>query len=369
MKFSNIFEKLGILFNLIIDSNVFTILLISIIAIFLLKLSNKINNKKTGIIIYVIELLALCFVIYEGKEVLANVSNKIIDNIFLNFYFPSVYVYLFIYITSIVVFIYTILNRLISKTYKTITNTYFFILNFIFIILVNVIAKNNIDVFEKTSLFTNNDALVLLELSTLLFFIYIITMSLVYFTNSVILLVEAKKSNIGKYNNNLELTNPILNTNNIISNEQYNYSNKTAVSFQKLVENINLNEKQKIELVPEIKNYNKTNMDSTETKTEYKFVDPTLLAQPFANEVITTNVEQALEEKLNFIDFNIIENKKDDKLTLNDYKLFSNMLKTVIRNNNNANLSMTDLLDKALLSKYSFEDYQKFEKILNSCMN
>ena len=45
------------------------------------------------------------------------------------------------------------------------------------------------------------------------------------------------------------------------------------------------------------------------------------------------------------------------------------MLKTVIKNNNGAKLSTTDILDGALLSKYSFEDYQKFEKILNSCMN
>lgn len=367
MKFSNIFEKIGVLINLIIESNVFTIFLVAIIGIVLLKLANKINNKKMGIMIFVAQLLTLVFVFFEGKEVLSNLGNNLIDNIFKNFYFPSIYIYLFIFVLSLVIFIYTLLNRFISKTYRTITNIYFLSLNFIFIILINVIAKNNIDIFEKTSLFTNNNTLVLLELSTLLFFIYIVVMSLVYFTNSIILLVENKRIKTEKYNNNLEVTVPLTNS------DQYITSKKPIISFQNLVENID--KKEKLELVPEINNYNK-NQNSTkeiqlvpEVSKGYRFIDPILLTESITNEVIKKNKEESLEEKLNFIDFNIIENKKDDKLTLNDYKLFSNMLKTVIKNNNGAKLSTTDILDGALLSKYSFEDYQKFEKILNSCMN
>ena len=45
------------------------------------------------------------------------------------------------------------------------------------------------------------------------------------------------------------------------------------------------------------------------------------------------------------------------------------MLKVVIKNSNGTNLSVNDILNKVLLNDYSYEEYTKFEKILNSCLN
>ena len=380
MKFSNIFEKLEVLFNLIINSDIFIILMLLIIAVFLLRLTNRIGNKKMGIMIYLVELIILGITLYEGSDFLIDVGNKIIDNIFLNFYFPSIYIYLFVFITSIVIFIYTLLNRFISKTYKIITNTYFLIFNFIFIILVSVISKNNIDIFAKESLFTNNNTLVLLELSTLLFFIYIVLNSLVYFTNSLIMYVGDKKVSNSKelYNNEIELINPEVS----LEQEEVKqpvYTPNITISFQELVNNINDVKEEvvtKVDLVPEMKNFNNPEVDLfknveliKEDNNNFKFIDPVLFEEPFGSDIIETNREETLKEKLNFVDFNILETKQEDKLTLNDYKLFSNMLKTVIQNNATANLTITDILNKNLLTKYSFEEYTKFEKILNACLN
>lgn len=386
MKFSGIFEKMEVLVNLIISSDILIILMLLIIGVFILRLINKINNKKMAIFIYIIELVIFGITFYEGRGFLIKTGNELIDNIFLNFYFPSVYIYLFIFIVSLVIFVYTLLNRLISKTYKTITNVYYLIFNFIFILLIGLISKNNIDIFAKESLFTNNNALVLLELSTLLFFIYLVVTSLVYITNSIIMFAGEKKVSLvnESYNNNLEIINPEVLENEI--NDQVDLSPRSSVSFQELVkslgystENIEYNletEDTKIDLVPEIKKLNTTEIEFAkeievfqETNKEFKFIDPILLEEPFGNEVIKLNEEDTLKEKLNFIDFNILETTKEEKLTLKDYKLFSNMLKTVIRNNNSANLSITDILNKNLLEKYSFEEYSKFEKILDSCLN
>ena len=88
MKFSGLFEKIGNLVDLIIDSNVFTILTLLMISIILLKLTNKISNKKMGIIMFFIELIVLGITFYGGREFLGEVGNKLIDNIFMNFYFP-----------------------------------------------------------------------------------------------------------------------------------------------------------------------------------------------------------------------------------------------------------------------------------------
>lgn len=384
MKFLNIFEKLEILFNLIVNSNIFTFLIISIIGVILFRLKDKISNKKMIFGIYFVELIALGFIFFEGKEFIINTLNIIIDNIFINFYFPSLYVYLFIFIISLIIFIYTLLNKYISKIYRNITYTYYLIFNFIFIILLNVISKNNIDVFSKTNIFTNNEVLVLLELSTLIFFLYLVTNSLIYITNALILFVGERKISISKntYNPEFEINNPNVVEDNYETKENDSYLPNIEVSFQELVKNINepvvetsydskepvkeviINNIEpvtdtvtKIDLVPELKKY----INKKEENKEFKFIDPSLISK--------SNNDALVKEKLNFIDFSILDKTKEEKLTLNDYKLFSNMLKVVIKNSNDKNLSINDILNKVLLNDYSYEEYTKFEKILNSCLN
>jgi len=357
MKFSNLFEKMEVLFNLIINSNIFAIAVILISFIMLFKILKKLSSKKIGIIIYLIEVVLLGLVIFEGNEILVNTGNTLIDKLFLDFYFPSVYVYLFISVVSFVIFIYTYFNKFISKTYKMITNTYYLIFNFIFVLLVSVIANNNINIFDKLSLFGNNESLVLLELSTLLFLLYLVTMVLVYFTNLIIIFVEDRKVSNYKYNNELVISNPIDNL-----NDNKVYAKNTGVSFQELVQNIGINTEEKIDLIPELnnnvileKNIKKIDL-VPEVSTRFEFINKDLFGMN-------------LEEKLNFIDFNIIDKKDSDKLTINDYKKFSDMLKVVIKNSNDKNLSINDILNKVLLNDYSYEEYTKFEKILNSCLN
>lgn len=402
MKFSNLFEKLKIIFNLIADSNNFTCLLFLIVGILLLRLNKKISNKKMSILIYLVEILSLGIIFYENKNFIIDTVNKIIDSVFLNFYFPSIYVYLFILIISIILFLYTLINPIISKIYKIITNTYFLTLNFIFALLINVISKNNIDIFTKESLFTNNNILVLLELSTLLFFIYIVVTGLVYFTNSLIIMVGNRIVTNEKYNNELTIEVPVEEK----EFEEVVDNKKVSVSFQELVKNIEnvettpieenitsieilesiepiventkkiIEQKEKtiekfipkINLVPELKMVEETDVILDISK-EFKFVDPILLEEPFANNVIEMNSSDNLKEKLNFIDFSILEKKDEESLTLKDYKLFSTMLKTVIQNNNNSNITISDILNESLSTTYSFEEYSKFEKILNSSLN
>ena len=74
MKFTNIFEKIGIIFNMIISSNLLIVLIFLMIAALLLKLANKINNKKLGIILYVIQLSGLVYMIYTNTEYLSNLE-------------------------------------------------------------------------------------------------------------------------------------------------------------------------------------------------------------------------------------------------------------------------------------------------------
>ena len=363
MKFANIFEKISSIFDMIISSNILIILVIMLIGCILLKLTNKINNKKLSIILYFVELSSLIYIIFTNKDYLIKLGNDIIDGIFMNFYFPSIYIYLVVFIFSFILFIMMLLNNYLSKTYKTITNVYFYIFNFLFILIIYTISSKNIDVFDKFSLFTCNNALILLELSISLFFLYLLVISLIYVTNYIILKVESKVL----LKNNIEdkvLDNVVEEVDNsyAIVNEEDNLNNnyKVNVAFEEITKNISNNEK--IDLVPEI---SLEDIKPSYTLNDYKFIDPTL----YNDEKSSVYLDSELKERMNFIDLSLIEKEKNDKLTLKDYKLFSNMLKTILDSNSSNNLSVSELLDKALLTRYSLEDYSKFERILNSCLN
>ena len=98
MKFTNIFDKLNIIFNMIIDSNIFTIFTILLVFVLLLKLCKKISNKKMSIAIYLMEIITFGIVFYEKKEFLSSLFNTLIDKIFIDFYLSLFYLSLYLYI-------------------------------------------------------------------------------------------------------------------------------------------------------------------------------------------------------------------------------------------------------------------------------
>lgn len=383
MKFSNIIEKLEIIFNLIIDSKFLTILTFLIIGTILLRLFNITNNKKTNILIFLIEFLMLILILYNNNTYFLNTLNNIINDLFKNFYFPSIYVYLFTTVCTIILFICININKYISNTYKTITKIYFFLFNFINILLIKELVTNKIDVLKKQSLFTNNNVLILLEIAIYLFFLYLVINVLFYVANNVITLIINKR----------ELKIQLKDTSQeVVSNEISIYTaNETPfinlplnsrdnISFNDLIKEtsqvkITSQEEQskktkKINLVPEI------NLNNTRN---YQFIDRTLLENESEISISFNNTKTSDEN--NDLINNTIPNKKqviekntniikESTFTLNDYKLFSKMLRTVIENNNNRNdLTIKDILDKKILYKYTYEEYKRFEKILNSCMN
>lgn len=361
MQISSIFDKLKLVFDLVVDSKIFMIFVIMLVATLLLRLTNLINNKKFGFGIYAIELLVFGIIFFLEKDKMISVTNNLVNNLFINFYFPSIYVYLFIMIFSGFVFMFILLNKKISKIYKIVTNVYFYILNFIFILFVDVILKNDIDIFSKESLFTNNICLSLLELSTLLFFVYLVFVTLICITNYLISLVESKKTviveenNIGKLNLEVSVEDKTIENNFL----------EQPISFNQLVDKLNLIEENK-EKENIVMNVSKNNIDNkidlfSNNNLGYKFIDPLLF-----EEDIIIEKEDIIKPQI------IFDNKNNivrENITLRDYKLFSKMLKTVIINSSNSCLTISEILNKNLFSEYSKEEYNKFEKILNSCLD
>ena len=123
-------------------------------------------------------------IVINYKE-LAEVFDNFMTIFFSNIYFPSVYVYVGTLLIVAIAFITSMFNKMLNKIYKIINGITFVMNNILLAIILNIIAKNKIDVFTPNELYTNINLVAVLEISIGLFVLWILSLIVVY-TTSVI---------------------------------------------------------------------------------------------------------------------------------------------------------------------------------------
>ena len=185
MSYLSIVEKFKILFDMILDVKfIFIFLGVLVIATFLY-LIKKIDNRKYIMIITLSLLLILGIDIVINYKELAEVFDNFMTIFFSNIYFPSVYVYVGTLLIVAIAFITSMFNKMLNKIYKIINGITFVMNNILLTIILNIIAKNKIDVFTPNELYTNINLVAVLEISIGLFVLWVLSLIVVY-TTSVI---------------------------------------------------------------------------------------------------------------------------------------------------------------------------------------
>lgn len=185
MSYLSIVEKFKILFDMILDVKfIFIFLGVLVIATFLY-LIKKIDNRKYIMIITLSLLLILGIDIVINYKELAEVFDNFMTIFFSNIYFPSVYVYVGTLLIVAIAFITSMFNKMLNKIYKIINGITFVMNNILLAIILNIIAKNKIDVFTPNELYTNINLVAVLEISIGLFVLWVLSLIVVY-TTSVI---------------------------------------------------------------------------------------------------------------------------------------------------------------------------------------
>ena len=155
MKYTNIFEKLTCVFNIVKD-NWSCLAFLCFVGFFLILLGRKKITKKVCFISVLMTYFAfLGYNIFTYNKELAIVGDNLANNLFTNIYFPSTYTYLFVLIVMDVVTITSLLSKKGSNVYKWIHGIFFFMIQFVFVLILELLSKNKIYIFYKTSLFSN----------------------------------------------------------------------------------------------------------------------------------------------------------------------------------------------------------------------
>ena len=205
MSYLSIVEKFKILFDMILDVKfIFIFLGVLVIATFLY-LIKKIDNRKYIMIITLSLLLILGIDIVINYKELAEVFDNFMTIFFSNIYFPSVYVYVGTLLIVAIAFITSMFNKMLNKIYKIINGITFIMNNILLVIILNIIAKNKIDVFTPNELYTNINLVAVLEISIGLFIVWVLSLIVVYTTSVICDRIGNKRREVVSCSTNSEV--------------------------------------------------------------------------------------------------------------------------------------------------------------------
>lgn len=402
MTYTSILEKILFLFNIISSSWIYiAFMIITILLIALLGLK-KISKKTCFILMTLATKLLLGYTVYIHYEPISNMINSIVDNLFLNIYFPSAYAYLFILTLINVVTIAGLLKPSGEKIYKTINGVCFIITNFVLVLILEIIAKDKVDIFVKESLFANPNLITLLEFSVNIFIIWLVSLAVIYLVNNIteriIVTRENKKLvsepaitiapelqvNMPSLQETYQTTNvpAIENPVQAIMPETYqykfipNFTIETATSQEqpqnKFIPTINANET--VNNKAYSYNYDSNSFDLSAFIPRKQDVKPITVSDTNITNSNTNQIfEQIIKNELPVIKeeptpIAIVEEVKNT-YTLNDYRIFNKMLKDIREHNQSNSVTIDKNLEYRLITKYSTEKYDMFKTMLKIYSN
>ena len=384
MKYTNILEKLSCVFEMLFSNWVY-VSFVGLLAIFLvLSVFKIVSRKKAFLTTFIGYIVLLGYTIFMNSKQLGKVGNNLVDNFFTNIYFPSTYTYLFTLIVFDVIVFVTLMKDKVSKAYKWIHGIFFFIMHFVLILILELLANNKIDIFSKTSLFSNKNLVMLLELSMNVFIVWLVLIVFTYLTN----LITEKLEGI-KVNDNDEVPSDVLEPVYLSSEvvDQDVVSNPVisdpvpAVSViedtNKFIPKVQMNSNVSIETT--IDGVNTVNSVTTDTVNNTNVVQTTdnfnlseLIPQKQPYVVPTPMSSDVIFEKILNNDLPVIKEEKHDETdqyTLNDYRLFNKILKEIKEYNHNNTVTIDKNLEYRLITKYSTKTFNMFKGMLKIYSN
>ena len=169
-----LFEKLKVLFDLILGSPFFIFLFIFTIFIFIILLDSKnYKRKKIKRYIFGIYLLVFIAVIIKYHSSFLSILDYLINNVFVIFYFPNIAVYAFMIIIINIIMLKSLFSNK-DKLLRVINIAFYSIIMYFMLLIIYTITTEQLNVYDQISLYSNQITLVLVELSIILFVVWMV---------------------------------------------------------------------------------------------------------------------------------------------------------------------------------------------------
>lgn len=169
------FEKLKVLVDVSSSSglciaSIFIILFMAFIMI----TTNRKNSKGTKLFCGVVYAALIILILIQYGTSLSSMFDYMMNNFFIVVYFPNLAIYLAAIIATNIILWKTIFNFKEDKLLKIINTIIYSIMHYLLVLILNVVTSNKLNVFDQSSVYSNNSALALIGLSSTIFIVWII---------------------------------------------------------------------------------------------------------------------------------------------------------------------------------------------------
>ncbi len=227
---SNSFVKT--LYEIITDSpsSVLFVVLGTVFAIAMIV--NMRKNEKMGKSLFVFGwIFIILFILVKYTSFLGKIFDNLINTIFMQIFFPNLATYIIIIILTNLIFLYTINNKKIKYFVKIINTAFFIAIMVLMVYTLEEINAYEINIYSENDVYKNQNVLVLIESTTILFIIWTVIILSKLAINHLIKKSDNKlKQEYEEYESN----NKNKNDNNKDENNNKNDDNKKDVEVLKL---------------------------------------------------------------------------------------------------------------------------------------
>lgn len=166
----SIIQKIKLFFETVVSIPFFLFYSFSGIFLLIIMIINIRKKRKLNRILYFLSLLFfLSFVVIKYFDVIVNVFDTFIGNVVKAVYFPSFGLYITLLIISNILFVFSFFSKTFKNLHKIISGVVNILLDFIFLIIINLISSNNIHLSIELELYENSSILSFLQTSMILF--------------------------------------------------------------------------------------------------------------------------------------------------------------------------------------------------------
>lgn len=171
------FERITRVLSMLLSSSFFIALfIIGVITVIIFLVSNKIDKEKRpflyiGIGFVYIIVAILVFIKYGSGIVL--IGDAFIEKLFTVIYFPNIISYMCMLIISMLIMIYTILNKKYSSFFRLCNLLSCLIIGLLTILIIDSIVTADINIYEKVSIYSNTNTMILIQSSMGVFTIWL----------------------------------------------------------------------------------------------------------------------------------------------------------------------------------------------------
>lgn len=176
----SLIEKLKALMNIIVSSPLFLFCFMMGVAVLILFIISIKKEKKVNKWIFISIWLVLAIIILVNYySVVLKIIDNLFDALFMSIYFPNITVYFMMLFISNFFFVFSLFRKKISKKFKIINFINALIVDLFLILIMDTVTTNSIDIYDKISMYTNFNVMILMQLNSAIFLSWILISLLV----------------------------------------------------------------------------------------------------------------------------------------------------------------------------------------------